>query len=100
MSGRTTGTSSTVSRRMAAVRQRNTDPEIALQRALSQLGLSFHVHDGSLPGTPNIVLDGHPVAIFVHGCFWHRHRGCPYATLPKSNTSFWSEKFRENVRSD
>lgn len=93
-------TRSTVSRRMAAVRQRNTDPEMVLRRELSRIGVRFRVHDGSLPGTPDIVLRGRRVAIFVHGCFWHRHRNCRLATLPKSNVEFWSTKLRENVRRD
>jgi DNA mismatch endonuclease (patch repair protein) len=93
-------TSPMVSQRMAAVRQWNTDPEMTLRRALRGIGIRFRVHDRSLPGTPDIVLDDRHVAIFVHGCFWHRHPGCPRATLPKTNVAFWSAKFDDNVRRD
>jgi DNA mismatch endonuclease (patch repair protein) len=85
---------------MAAVRRRNTHPEMALRRALRGIGVPYRVHDRRLRGTPDIVLDEPHVAIFVHGCFWHRHRGCRYATVPKSNVAFWSAKFEDNVRRD
>lgn len=100
MTRRRPGVSPEVSRRMAAVRHTDTAPEIALRRALINLGVQFRVHDGSLPGTPDVVLPGRRVVVFVHGCFWHRHRGCSRATLPKSNLAFWSEKFLHNVRRD
>jgi DNA mismatch endonuclease (patch repair protein) len=95
-----TKTPPAVSRRMASVRRRNTDPEMTLRRALRGIGIRFRVHDRRLPGTPDIVLQKRRVAIFVHGCFWHRHRGCSRATLPKTNVGFWLAKFDDNVRRD
>ena len=90
----------TVSQRMATVRQRNTAPELAFQRELRSLGIRFHAHPRGLSGTPDVILPKSRVAVFVHGCFWHRHRGCPRASTPKSNPHFWSVKFADNVRRD
>lgn len=100
MTFRRPSTSPEVSRRMAAVRQRDTMPELELRRALTRLGVRYRLHDRRLPGTPDVVLVDHRVAVFVHGCFWHRHRKCSRATSPKSNASFWSEKFEQNVKRD
>jgi DNA mismatch endonuclease (patch repair protein) len=90
----------TVSQRMAAVRQRNTAPELAFRRELRRLGIRFRIHARGLSGTPDVVLPDSRVAVFVHGCFWHRHRGCARASTPKSNAVFWSKKFVDNVRRD
>jgi DNA mismatch endonuclease, patch repair protein len=92
--------SPSASARMAAVRRRNTQPELALRLALREQGVSYRLHKRDLPGTPDIVIRRSRIAIFVHGCFWHRHKGCARATLPKSNRFFWSEKFVANVRRD
>ena len=86
--------------RMAAVRQRNTSPELQLRRQLHRLGYRFRINVDGLPGTPDIVLPRHKTAIFVHGCFWHRHHGCKSTTTPKSNIDFWQEKFKKNVERD
>lgn len=88
------------SERMSRIRSRNTKPEIALRRALHRLGFRFRLHGQLLPGKPDIVLPRHRIAIFVHGCFWHRHEGCKIATTPKSNTDFWVGKFDRNVARD
>ncbi|MBX5256889.1 MULTISPECIES: DNA mismatch endonuclease Vsr [unclassified Rhizobium] len=88
------------SERMSRIRSGNTKPEIALRRALHQLGFRFRVHGTRLPGKPDIVLAKYKTAIFVHGCFWHRHPGCKVATTPKSNTDFWANKFARNVERD
>lgn len=88
------------SERMSRIRSKDTAPEVALRRALHALGLRFRLHRRDLPGRPDIVLPRHRVAIFVHGCFWHRHTGCGIATTPKSNTLFWVEKFERNVARD
>jgi DNA mismatch endonuclease (patch repair protein) len=85
---------------MATVRQRDTAPELAFRRELRRLGIRFRLHARALPGTPDVVLPDCRVAVFVHGCFWHRHRGCPRASTPKSNAEFWSVKFDDNVRRD
>lgn len=88
------------SKRMSRIRGTNTVPELALRSALHRLGLRFRLHAKDLPGKPDIVLPKHGAVIFVHGCFWHRHPGCRVATMPKSNTKFWREKFSRNVQRD
>jgi DNA mismatch endonuclease (patch repair protein) len=87
------------SERMSRIRGKDTAPELALRKALHALGLRYKLH-AKLPGKPDIVLPRHSVVVFVHGCFWHRHRGCRIATTPKSNTAFWREKFDRNVARD
>lgn len=86
--------------RMSRIRSRDTKPEVALRRSLHRLGLRFRLGGTGLPGRPDIVLPRHRTVVFVHGCFWHRHRGCRVATTPKSNTQFWEEKFAGNVERD
>ena len=75
-------------------------PELALRRALHALGFRFRLHRKDLHGKPDIVLPQYRTVVFVHGCFWHRHAACKVATTPKSNTSFWVEKFDRNVARD
>lgn len=88
------------SRRMRAVRQKNTAPELTVRRLLFRLGLRFRLHVKLLPGSPDIVLRKHSTAIFVHGCYWHRHLGCKHATTPKTNQAYWLPKFQANVERD
>ena len=88
------------SRIMRAVGRRDTEPERRLHAALQALGLQFSKHATDLPGTPDIVFREAQVAVFVHGCFWHRHKGCRFATMPRSNTEYWRAKFRANVERD
>jgi DNA mismatch endonuclease (patch repair protein) len=64
------------------------------------MGYRFRLHSKSLPGHPDVVLPRYHTALFVHGCFWHRHRGCEYATTPKTRTHFWTEKFKANAVRD
>ena len=64
------------------------------------MGYRFRLHDASLPGTPDLILPKHKTAIFVHGCFWHRHTGCKYAYTPKSRVQFWERKLEQNVRTN
>lgn len=90
----------TRSRMMSGIRGRNTRPETRLRKALHARGLRYRLHVRSLPGTPDIVLPGFRAAIMVHGCFWHRHEGCRYATNPGTRTDFWQDKFRQNVERD
>lgn len=85
---------------MRAVPRSDTAPELLLRKALHRLGLRYRLHVRSLPGSPDIVFVGPRVAVFVHGCYWHRHEGCRLATTPKSNADFWQEKFRDNVARD
>lgn len=88
------------SERMSRIRSTNTKPEVALRKALHRLGFRFRLHGRRLPGKPDIVLPRYHTAIFVHGCFWHRHKGCKTATTPKSNTQFWVDKFDRNTARD
>ncbi|MBA2934995.1 DNA mismatch endonuclease Vsr [Sphingomonas sp. CGMCC 1.13654] len=90
----------TRSRIMRAVRRANTRPEIVVRRLLHRMGLRFRLHRRGLPGTPDIVLPGRHTAIFVHGCFWHRHSGCRMASMPKTRIDFWQQKFDRNVERD
>jgi len=89
----------TRSRIMAAVRHAGTGPEITLRKFLHRLGFRFVVNDRRLPGSPDIVLPKYKAAIFVHGCFWHRH-GCKYSTMPTTSPAFWRDKFQANQARD
>jgi DNA mismatch endonuclease (patch repair protein) len=81
---------------MSRVRQRGTEAELAVAAALRQLGISYRLNVMSLPGSPDFANKRMKWAIFVHGCFWHRHTGCKRATLPKTNEDFWRDKFLTN----
>lgn len=85
---------------MRAVKRAHTKPEIIVRKALHALGLRFRLHRRDLPGSPDIVLPRLRTAVFVHGCFWHRHPGCRYATTPKSRQEYWLPKFEANVERD
>jgi DNA mismatch endonuclease (patch repair protein) len=90
----------TVSRRMAAVPSRDTGPERVVRALVHSLGRRFRVRNRDLPGSPDIANRSARWAIFVHGCFWHHHVGCPRASRPKSNRHYWREKFQRNRRRD
>ena len=85
---------------MAAIRSADTKPEIYIRKMLFANGYRFRLHNKSVPGHPDIWLKKFNTAIFIHGCFWHRHRGCKYATTPATNSDFWDAKFRRNVERD
>jgi DNA mismatch endonuclease (patch repair protein) len=85
---------------MSGIRGKNTVPEMLVRRFLHARGYRYRVHRRDLPGKPDLVLPRLKVCIFVHGCFWHRHPGCVYATTPKTRPEFWSEKFQKNVMRD
>jgi DNA mismatch endonuclease (patch repair protein) len=85
---------------MAAVHSENTKPEMAVRRTVHAMGYRYRLHDRKLPGKPDLVFASRRKTIFVHGCFWHRHRGCKYATTPKTRTDFWEAKFAANVARD
>ena len=88
------------SRLMARVRGRDTVPELLVRSLLHRAGVRFSLCSGKLPGKPDLVLRSRHTVIFVHGCFWHRHKSCPFAATPATRTAFWSGKFSENVRRD
>ena len=88
------------SRNMSAIKSKNTKPEIAVRKVLHSMGYRFRLHGKDLPGSPDIVLPKYRTVIFVHGCFWHRHKDCKYATTPKTREEFWNNKFRSNVERD
>lgn len=90
----------TRSRTMRAVKGRNTSPELRLRRALHAMGLRYRLHGSGLPGSPDLVLPRWRAAVFVHGCFWHRHPGCRYATTPASRRDYWLPKFARTVERD
>ncbi len=89
----------TRSRMMAAIRGRDTAPERLVRSALHRQGLRFRLH-ADLPGKPDLLFPKHGVALFVHGCFWHRHTNCPHAPTPATNIGFWQAKFAANVARD
>jgi DNA mismatch endonuclease (patch repair protein) len=90
----------TRSRMMSGIRGKNTKPELALRRALHARGFRFRLHSGKVHGRPDLVLPKHRAVVFVHGCFWHRHEGCRYATVPATRPEFWRAKFDANVSRD
>ena len=88
------------SRNMAAIRSRDTKPEMYLRKLLFSRGYRYRIAEKSIPGHPDIFLRKYNTAIFIHGCFWHRHPGCEYAYTPKTRVAFWQKKFDDNVRRD
>ncbi len=85
---------------MSLVRAKNTGPEMTVRRLLHAMGYRYRLHGKKLPGKPDLVFAGRRKVIFVHGCFWHRHEGCRFSGMPKSNRDFWSEKFGRNMARD
>jgi DNA mismatch endonuclease (patch repair protein) len=90
----------TRSRMMAAIKGRNTKPELAMRRALHSRGLRFRLHVKNIAGRPDLVFPKFKAVVFVHGCFWHRHEGCKYSTTPSTRPVFWQAKFRQNIARD
>lgn len=85
---------------MSRIRGTDTAPEKTVRSLLQRLGFRYRLHVKDLPGKPDIVLRKYTTAIFVHGCFWHQHKGCVDGSLPKSNTAFWTSKLKGNVERD
>lgn len=84
---------------MAAVRGKDTAPEMSVRSMLHRLGFRFRLHDQALPGAPDIVLPRHGAVVFVHGCFWHQH-GCGRGTKPATRADYWGPKLRRNCDRD
>ncbi|WP_217703196.1 DNA mismatch endonuclease Vsr [Celeribacter sp. HF31] len=78
---------------MPRIRGKDTKPEMVLRSLLHRAGFRFRLHDKRFPGKPDLLLPKHQTAIFVNGCYWHRHEGCRKATTPKTNAAFWKKKF-------
>lgn len=85
---------------MSRIRGTDTKPECIVRSLLHRNGYRFRLHRKDLPGRPDIVLPKYQALIFVHGCFWHRHKGCRLAYNPKSRQEFWQQKFSDNVARD
>jgi DNA mismatch endonuclease (patch repair protein) len=85
---------------MAGIRSKDTKPEMTVRRYLHARGFRYRLHARDLPGSPDLVLPKYRVAILVHGCFWHRHAGCRFATTPASNVERWNVKFQANMDRD
>lgn len=88
------------SKNMSAIHSTNTKPEIYLRKLLFARGYRYTINSSNIPGHPDIYLRKYNTAIFVHGCFWHRHKNCKYAYMPKTRVEFWQSKFENNVRRD
>lgn len=88
------------SRNMARIRSKDTKPEIYLRKLLFSKGLRYRKNVENISGHPDIYLAKYKTAIFVHGCFWHRHAACRFAYMPKSRVDFWQKKFEDNIKRD
>lgn len=85
---------------MSSIRGRDTKPELSVRRYLHKCGFRYRLHRRDLPGSPDLVLAKWNVAVFVHGCFWHGHKGCRYFRVPATRTDFWAAKIRGNAERD
>lgn len=84
---------------MSGIRGKDTQPELLVRSFLHRKGLRFRLHT-KLPGKPDLVFSQYKTAVFVHGCFWHRHKDCQFSTIPKTRPEFWQAKFKANVKRD
>ena len=85
---------------MAAIRSKDTGPELAVRKIVFGLGYRYRLHDPKLPGKPDLVFPSKKKAVFVHGCFWHGHNRCKRATTPKTHAEFWQGKICANMARD
>lgn len=85
---------------MSRIRGKNTKPEVLVRKYLFAEGFRYRINDKRYPGKPDIVLPKYKTAIFVHGCFWHQHKGCKIAHIPEDNRDFWVAKFQKNIERD
>src|ERR1700759_4169065 len=90
----------TRSKNMAAIKSRNTKPELLVRRFLHASGFRYTLHNKKLPGKPDIVLPKYRTVIFIHGCFWHGHKDCKYFVVPKTRTEWWLNKIIGNIAND
>ena len=88
------------SKNMAAIRSKDTKPEVYFRKLLFAKGYRYSLNSKTVPGHPDIYLRKYNTAVFVHGCFWHRHEGCKFAYMPKSRIEFWKNKFEVNQKRD
>lgn len=88
------------SRIMRSIRKKDTKAELTVRRAVHALGYRFRLHRSDLPGSPDLVLPRHRKVIFVNGCFWHQHPGCPKGTVPRKRLGYWAPKLQRNVARD
>lgn len=88
------------SRNMSAIKSHDTKPEIFIRRQLYAKGIHYYKNYRKVEGCPDIYVSRYKTAVFIHGCFWHRHMGCKYSYMPKSRQEFWKEKFDHNVERD
>ena len=82
---------------MSRIRSKNTKPELIVRKVLHNSGIRYRLHARNLPGKPDLSNKSKKFAIFVNGCFWHQHKGCKRASIPKSNTDYWIPKLEKNV---
>jgi DNA mismatch endonuclease (patch repair protein) len=90
----------TRSRMMAGIQGKNTKPELLVRKYLHSRGLRFRLHAKELPGKPDLVFPKYKAVVFVHGCFWHSHPRCKFATVPATNIEFWKQKLDANRERD
>ena len=88
------------SQTMSRVHSKDTKPELIVRKKLWKLGLRYKVCDPRIPGKPDIFFPKYHCAVFVHGCFWHRHSDCKHATTPQNNYEYWQKKFMSNINRD
>ncbi len=85
---------------MSRIRSKDTKPELLVRKYFFSQGFRYRLHEKKLPGTPDITLPKYHTVIFVHGCFWHGHKNCKYACIPKTRTEFWMNKIARNKMND
>lgn len=85
---------------MSRIKGKDTKPEMLVRRYLHAHGYRYRLHVKDMPGKPDIVLPRYKTVIFIHGCFWHGHEGCKYASLPKTRAAWWKEKIKKNIGND
>ena len=88
------------SKNMAAIRSKDTKPEVYFRKLLFAKGYRYSLNSKKVPGHPDVYLRKYNTAVFIHGCFWHRHEGCKFAYMPKSRIEFWQNKFEANQKRD